>query len=213
MSPDTLTGSPTSPARRGSWLVFIHKIPPQPSSLRVSIWRRLKEVGAVGLQQGVWLLAGLPWYKEVLSEVADRIREAGGDAYIFEATELVATRPIEEYANADRDAEYREFMDSCQAFLQEIQRETERKNFTFAELEENEDNLQRLRRWLANIRRRDVFHAHMSDQAQAAWHAGQVALEEFTAMVYQAEGLGAASDGGETGGESSPGGEGTGDDR
>ena len=38
-----------------SWLLFTYKVPPEPASKRIALWRRLKGLGAVYLQNGVCL--------------------------------------------------------------------------------------------------------------------------------------------------------------
>ena len=60
---------------------------------------------------------------------------------------------------ADRDQEYREFGVQCREFLAEIAKETTADNLTFAALEENEHDLQKLHTWLTKISARDFFSA------------------------------------------------------
>ena len=50
-----------------------------------------------------------------------------------------------------RDEEYQEFLEKCDDYFYEIEKETERKNFTFIELEENEDEYNKLVEWLKKI--------------------------------------------------------------
>ncbi len=38
------------------WLLFVSQLPASPSSLRVMVWRRMRASGALGLQNGVWVL-------------------------------------------------------------------------------------------------------------------------------------------------------------
>ena len=38
------------------WLLLIHQIPPKPNALRVKIWRRLQQVGAVAIKQSVYVM-------------------------------------------------------------------------------------------------------------------------------------------------------------
>src|SRR5438445_430154 len=39
-----------------SWLILTYKVPPEPAAKRIALWRRLKGMGAVYLQNGVCLL-------------------------------------------------------------------------------------------------------------------------------------------------------------
>ena len=43
-------------SRAASWLLFLPEIPANQSSLRVRVWRRLKEAGAIRLSTGAYLL-------------------------------------------------------------------------------------------------------------------------------------------------------------
>ncbi len=63
---------------------------------------------------------------------------------------------IEAFAEA-RDAEYSEVMERCREFHAELKKEREAGKFTFAELEENEEDLAKLEAWVGKIRARDRF--------------------------------------------------------
>ena len=43
-------------ARQLRWLLLVHQLPPRPSNLRVRIWRRLQQIGAVALRGAVYVL-------------------------------------------------------------------------------------------------------------------------------------------------------------
>lgn len=169
------------------WLVMVYKIPPEPSRYRVAVWRRLKGAGAVYLQNSVAVLPDSPAHRELLARVALEVQEAGG-----ETISLLAQAPGEEEQkviarfNAERDLEYAELLEQCAAFLEEIRYETERRNFTFAELEENEEGLKRLESWLARISGRDMFGATRAAQAHARVRECREALENFAARIFAA---------------------------
>ncbi|MEH2060231.1 MAG: Chromate resistance protein ChrB [Nostoc sp.] len=62
-------------------------------------------------------------------------------------------------------------------------------NLTFAELEENEAELTKLRSWLPKIRDRDLFNAQKYSQATEVFKACELDFHLFTEQVYQAEGI------------------------
>jgi vacuolar-type H+-ATPase subunit I/STV1 len=95
---------------------------------------------------------------------------------------------------ADREQEYNEFLEQCKAFLSEIEKEGRHQKFTFAELEENEQNLQRLRKWIARIQRRDFFETKKTQEAVAAFQDCRQRLQDYTRQVYAQEGLDAPLD-------------------
>src|SRR5260370_23939051 len=70
------------------WLLLIYKVPPEPASKRVALWRRLKSMGAVYLQNGVCLLPKTDDHARRLKMLANDIAEMGGEAVILETAAL-----------------------------------------------------------------------------------------------------------------------------
>ncbi|MEW6674290.1 MAG: chromate resistance protein ChrB domain-containing protein [Thermodesulfobacteriota bacterium] len=67
------------------WLLLIHQIPPKPNALRVKIWRRLLQVGAVAIKQSVYAMPFSDQSREDLSWTLKEIVDGGGDGSISEA--------------------------------------------------------------------------------------------------------------------------------
>jgi hypothetical protein len=74
----------TSTSRR--WLLLLYKVPPEPTANRVSVWRKLKRLGAILLHDAVWVLPPSPRTLEELRWLSAEIRERGGDALLWEAS-------------------------------------------------------------------------------------------------------------------------------
>ena len=55
------------------WLLFLSQLPAHPSSLRVNVWRKLRASGALGLQNGVWVLPDQPEQAKFLENLLDSI--------------------------------------------------------------------------------------------------------------------------------------------
>jgi hypothetical protein len=91
--------------------------------------------------------------------------------------------------NVARDAEYDEIIESVERFEDEIRRESRKKRFMFAELEESEADWTKLRRWFARLTERDFFGAAGRSGAEEALARGRELLDEFTREVYRREGL------------------------
>jgi hypothetical protein len=174
-----------------TWLVFIPQLPASPSSLRVLVWRRMRAAGAAALQQGVWGLPQTPEHERFLHDVLMEVQKQGGSGILLVATPLDADRASEivERFRADRDQEYLEFGVRCRDFLAEIAKETAARNLTFAALEENEHDLQKLHNWLGKIRARDFFGAPQAHAAAEALAACESALHGFAEAIYAREGL------------------------
>lgn len=66
------------------WLILIHQIPPKPDALRVKIWRRLQQVGAVAIKQSVYVMPFSEQSREDLSWTLKEIVDGGGEGSISE---------------------------------------------------------------------------------------------------------------------------------
>jgi hypothetical protein len=66
------------------WLILIHQIPPKPDALRVKIWRRLLQIGAVAIKQSVYVMPFSEQSREDLSWTLKEIVDGGGDGSISE---------------------------------------------------------------------------------------------------------------------------------
>ncbi len=65
-----------------------------------------------------------------------------------------------------------------------IDKEIRIKKFTAAELDEEEQNLERLRRWHRDLRRRDVFVAPSQEEADRRLKECEQRLEGFAEQVF-----------------------------
>lgn len=169
-----------------NWLLFLSQLPANPSSLRVSIWRKLRAAGALGLQNGVWMLPNQPEQVKFLEDLLDTVIKQGASGQIFSISPLNSDieRDILMRFQADRGEEYAEFLEQSQEFLAEIERETKAQKFTFAEFEESEQDLQRLTSWLEKIRNRDFFAGEKAKQAAAVMDQCRTAFEIFSNEVF-----------------------------
>ncbi|MEH1817359.1 MAG: Chromate resistance protein ChrB [Nostoc sp.] len=77
----------------------------------------------------------------------------------------------------------------CRDFHSELSEERKINNLTFAELEENEAELTKLRSWLPKIRDRDLFNTPKYSQATEALKACELDFQLFSQQIYQAQGI------------------------
>ncbi len=68
-----------------SWLLFLYKVPHEPSSHRVYVWRKLKRLGALLLHDAAWALPMTPCSLEQFQGLAAEIAKLGGDSLLWEA--------------------------------------------------------------------------------------------------------------------------------
>jgi hypothetical protein len=160
-----------------------------PASLRVQVWRKLRSLGALYLQQSVCLLPARDSLVREVGRLLARVRSQGAAGRVL----TIEVPEEREYAaliadfNAARDAEYAEVMERTPAMLAEIATETNRGRATFAEVEESEADLERFRSWLAKIVARDYFTAPGRAAAEAAVAQCADALAEFEAAALAVE--------------------------
>lgn len=168
------------------WLLFLSQLPANPSSLRVNVWRKLRAAGALGLQNGVWVMPKLPEQAKFLEDLLSNIRSQDANGQIFTVTAMSKEIEMDILSrfSSDRDEEYAEFEERSLAFMAEINKETNNQKFTFAELEENEQDFQRLTKWLEKIQKRDFMSGESARKAEEIFELCRSALEAFSTKVY-----------------------------
>lgn len=178
------------------WVLLAYRAPQRPSTARAAAWRLLKGAGALYVQQSVCLLPDLARTREVVARVQAFVEQAEGEVFTLEVTGMsaVSEAQVRERFNALREAEYAELLERCSAFLEELRRESAAGKLTFAEVEENEDDLVKLRAWLRKIRTRDFFGCARATEAEAAVSRCAVRLEAFTERVLAREGAAASKE-------------------
>jgi hypothetical protein len=71
--------------KRQRWLILTYRLPREPSGPRVAAWRKLKALGALYLQDGAVALPENAVTREQLEWLQLQIREAQGDAMLWQA--------------------------------------------------------------------------------------------------------------------------------
>ncbi len=169
------------------WVLITYRLPTEPTRYRVAVWRELRRVGALSLQQATWVLPARRDFLDALDRVVGLVEKAEGDLLVFDAAprnEDVQAR-LERQFTGEREAEWREFLAECTKFEQEIAKEIRTEKFTPAELDEEEQNLERLRRWFRDLRARDVFVAPSQEEAERRLKGCTELLEGFAESVYE----------------------------
>ncbi len=138
-------------------------------------------------QNGTWAVPAGADFDAAIERAMALIERAESRAPVFDVTPTEAsTGLLEELHVAEREAEWGEFVSDCARFDAEIASEIAKKKFTLAELDEEEQNLDRLRRWYREIRSRDIFGAPSADLAERRLKDCAVVLEDFANQVYEA---------------------------
>src|SRR5712692_10558179 len=101
-------------------VLLIVSLPPNPSSLRVRVWRRLRAIGAVALKRTVYLLPDTPDHYEHFQWLAQEIQRAGGEATLLrvEQIENMSSDEIVQLFHEARNPEYRQLGGRYRKLLQ-----------------------------------------------------------------------------------------------
>jgi hypothetical protein len=150
---------------RVSWVLLAYRLPREPSTPRISLWRKLRRLGAAQVLDG---LAALPLdarNREQLEWLADEAVDAGGEATIW-VGELGSAAQERELASRMADAvaaDYRRLIEDAAVAREQAPGKRRR-------------TLGRLRRELRRIRARDYFPPRERELAQRA-------LDDLAALV------------------------------
>ena len=172
-----------------SWLLLTYKVPPEPARKRIALWRKIKGLGAVYLQNGVCVLPKTDEHLRRLKMIENEIARMGGEAVLLETAALDRAQQQKVLArfNADRNEAYQEFIERCDGFEAEIARETAAGKLTFAELEENDEDLKKLRTWFDKIKRLDFHGGALADEAAKRLVGCAALLDHFSRQVFEAQ--------------------------
>ena len=135
------------------WVLLNYRIPREPSTPRIAIWRKLKDLGVAQIGDG---LVGLPndaRTKEHLEWVAAAVAEADGEAIVWIAspTQRRSNSDLAQQMSDARNEEYQVLIDDVTATANAGSR-----------------TVNRWRRQWRRIDRRDYFRATLRDQARLA---------------------------------------------
>jgi hypothetical protein len=84
-------GSRTQAAQRHaapprSWTMLAYRLPREPSTPRISVWRKLRRLGAAQIVDGLVALPSENRTREQLAWLAEEIRESAGEAWHWESS-------------------------------------------------------------------------------------------------------------------------------
>lgn len=172
-----------------SWLLLTYKVPAEPTKIRVGIWRRIRSLGAVYLQNSICVLPLTTEHQRQLRMVQSDIEHAGGEAVIFETLALDTKQEalVVSRFKHDRDQDYEEFLEKCADYKKEIDKEIKASHYTFAEVKENDEDLKKLKGWLDKIKVLDFYGAPARGAAEKQLAECEALLEGYAHEVFERE--------------------------
>jgi hypothetical protein len=145
------------------WLILVHQLPPRPSNVRVRVWRRLQQVGAVVLRNSLYVLPITDESREDFNWVREEIVTSGGEVSVFEASTVdgYTDKELVEQFRAARNADYQSLVADVRAVTSNGSRGHKKRSTELRDL-------RRFRERLAAIRSRDHFGAPGRTDAERA---------------------------------------------
>ena len=135
------------------WVLLAYRMPREPSAPRVTVWRKLRRLGAAQVVDGLVALPANAESVEAFGWLADEVFEAGGEAWTWQATgSKEQDRLLRQKLKDAVVGEYVALAKEAKSALDRPQRRT----------------VERLRRTLHDIERRDYVAPRERDEARRA---------------------------------------------
>lgn len=151
--------------RRTSWVLLAYRLPREPSTPRITLWRQLRRLGVAKIADGLVALPLDARTRERLDWIAEEVVESGGEATVWlaEAGSAAQERALAVQMATAVAADYARVIEEASAGL--------------GDRPAGRRTLARLRREVRRIASRDYFPGPIAERARAAVEALGDALE------------------------------------
>ena len=169
-------------AGKPEWILLIHQLPPQPTNLRVRIWRKLNQLGAVAIKNSVYVLPFSEKTHEDFQWLKKEIEAADGEATVFRANSVEGTTDQELIGvfRRERDEEYLKLAAQFDALRQAIKEQKQNGKIITERGGSYETEFEKLNAELYRIIAADFFSAPNHKVAVSAYRH---AHKELRSMV------------------------------
>ncbi len=156
-----MKSSPNTTASVDNWLLLIFQLPARPAYLRVKIWRRLKDLGAITVKNSVYILPATSESLEDFQWLLREIEAGGGEGVVCESRMVqgLTDSQLKELFDNNRDADY-------EAITAELQLLAQGNNHDDDNRLQKRSHVTRLRKRFEEIKAIDFFGANARDAAE-----------------------------------------------
>lgn len=140
------------------WLLLNYKIPPQPTSSRVYVWRKLKKLGALLLLDAIWILPCTARTLEQFQWLAAEIIELGGVAHVWKSSAAL---------NGQEESLIQQFNQQVDVAYEAL----------WNEINPKDTDLTALSRKYQQIQQQDYFQSHVGKRVKEALLAARGGYE------------------------------------
>lgn len=171
-------------SKKQEWILLIHQLPAKPTNLRVRIWRKLQNFGAVLIKNSVYILPFNEKTNEDFAWLKQEIEAADGEATVFRSSSVEGQTDQEIIALfcRQRDEEYVKLIAEFESLHKNIR--DENPVSVVGKLNQSEFELGKLKQELEQITSNDFFQAKNRQKARAAY---EKCLEQIQAVKGKSE--------------------------
>jgi hypothetical protein len=165
-------------AANQEWILLVHLLPPQPTNLRVRIWRKLQQLGAVAIKSSVYVLPFNEKTHEDFQWLKQEIESAGGEATVFRAgaVEGATDKEIIALFRKARDEDYARVAAELDGLARALREQKRSGHLSPGRLAQHEAELGKLHSELERIEANDFFSAQGRAAAISAYARCQQAV-------------------------------------
>lgn len=156
------------------WVMLVYKIASEPTKYRATIWREIKRLGGVYLQNGVCIFPDIDDVALNVSSLAKQIRGMGGKEYVFFSTAMTSEESDDLVGQfqESRTEEYEVLLAETKELARECKFAASATDFTVLHVE-----YRRLKKHFQLIKARDYFAAPAGERVSEQ-------LEAIQALIY-----------------------------
>jgi hypothetical protein len=160
------------------WILLIHQLPPQPTNLRVRIWRKLQRLGAVAIKNSVYLLPFNEKTHEDFQWLKQEIESSSGEATVFRAgaVEGATDTDIRAAFHKARGEEYAQLTAELDGLTGALREQKRGGHLSAGRFGNYEAELDRLHKELEHVLSVDYFAAPGRSAALSAYERSHKAL-------------------------------------
>jgi hypothetical protein len=164
----------------------MYEVPAEPSKFKVRLWRDLKRMGAIYPQMSICIIPDNSENRENLEKIENIIKKDGRLMKIHgkSITENDQNRILHIF-RTERDKQYDEILEECHEYIDDINLNIKNKKTTQEEVEEMEEALDGLKRWLVRIKSLDwVVRPASAIRVEKSLGECQDLLHNFTELSH-----------------------------
>lgn len=154
-----------------NWLLLVHQLPPKPTNLRVRVWRKLQQLGAVVVKNSIYVLPFSEKTNEDFQWLKQEIASSGGEATVFRANtvEGATDKEIVALFQRVRDEDYARVTAEFEGIAGALREQKRRGHLSLGRLANFEAEVQKLHGELDAIVAIDFFAARGRTAALSAY--------------------------------------------